>query len=240
MAWEALINPVAVSCTSPGTAAARSFGSDLGAGPAWRERSGTTQLQRSFLNYSKIFCWKWNKKVLLQLRIWGWPGQCFCSSLWLQERNAIGTYSGCKDIIPLLALTVSHSSPHTIFTCPLFLSGAAPQHEGRLLRLPGMANPKYSFLSLCTCCGVSWPSKVLLFQDLPLPLHLLGGFGDHGILTGLFNSERSKYRKWIHVLFNYFFRKLLKMGENLIFCKCHHHQGGTWKQVTEEFKFPST
>lgn len=159
-------------------------------------------------SYSKIFSWWWNKTVLLQLRVWGWPGQCFWQlAVTAGERNATDTSSGGEDRIPLLVLTVFHHSPQTIFAGPLFLSGAAPQHEGRLLRLPGMGNSKHSFSPVSTCCGGSWPSKALLFQDLPLPLHLLGGFGDHGVLSGLFNFGCSKYHKWIHLLFNYFLKK---------------------------------
>lgn len=97
----------------------------------------------------------WNSS--LQLWVWGWPGQHFWQlTATAGERNATNTYLRGKDIFPLFALTVFHYSPQTIFMHSLILSGAAPWHEGMLLRLPWMGNSpfKTQFFLLC-------PSAVL-------------------------------------------------------------------------------
>lgn len=123
------------------------------------------------------------------------------------EGNATDPCSGGKDVIPLFALTVSHYSPQTIFTCPLFLSGAAPQHKGKLLRLPAMGNSKYRFFFSIHQLWCLMTIKGAAILGSSTSIHLLnGGVSDHGILTGLFNSGCSKYPKWINVLFNYFFK----------------------------------
>lgn len=124
------------------------------------------------------------------MRVLGWPGQFFWQlTVTAGEGNATDTYSGGKDIIPLLVLPVLHYSPQTIFICPLFLCGAAPQHERRLLTLLGTGNPKCNFFlySLAVmshdhqrCCYfrifhfhcTSW--VVLVIMGFPLAFLILG------------------------------------------------------------------
>lgn len=62
-------------------------------------------------------------------------------------------------------------SLQTIFMLSLLLSGAAPQHEGRLLRLPWIGNSpsKTQCCSLLSIlCGVLCTWRVVIFQDLSI------------------------------------------------------------------------
>lgn len=92
----------------------------------------------------------------LQLWVWGWPGQVLLAAHCNHRREKCHKHllGRQRCISSVCAHCVSLQPPNYLYT---LMSGAAPWHEGRLLRLPWVGNSpfKTQFFLLCPSALVS-------------------------------------------------------------------------------------